>query len=245
MKSNKYLIIFYITSGILIIYSLYLIIDWYLENKQNTNLQDHTIEITTIEEQKDKYPYLKTDISNLIKENNETIGWIQVPNTNINYPVVQSTDNDYYLSHNFNKESNSAGWPFMDYRNDKSLLDSNTLIYAHNRLDGSMFGTLKNTLNEEWHSSNKYIFYNTDKTLNTYEVFSVYTVNVNDFKSTINFKSDEDFNDYLNIVKNKSIINLNVKVDYNDKILTLYTCSNNNNERTILHAKLVQTKKSE
>ena len=61
----------------------------------------------------------------------------------------------------------------------------------------------------------------------------------------INFKSDEDFNDYLNIVKNKSIINLNVKVDYNDKILTLYTCSNNNNERTILHAKLVQTKKSE
>lgn len=239
-----FLIIFYIISIILLLISIYLIIDWCIDNKQNKNTLEHLETITQIKEEKDKYPYIITDISALQEENNETIGWIKVPDTNINYPVVQTTNNDYYLKNNFNKKNNSAGWIFLDYRNDLNMNDSNLIIYGHNRLDKSMFGTLNNLLEEDWHSKNKYIFFNTKDSYNTYQVFSVYTVNINDFKNNINFRSDSEYKDYLDKAIHNSLFNLNVDVNYNDRILTLYTCSSKDNERTIVHAKLVQKKKA-
>ena len=242
-KLNIYLIIFYITCIILLIYSGYLIIDWFIDNKQNKTAKDHIIEITDIRViKKDKYPYLKTDLTNLKNENNDTVGWIQVPNTKINYPVVQGDDNDYYLNHNFYKKYNLAGWPFLDYRNNLNN-DYNTIIYGHNRLDDSMFGTLKKLLSEDYHSNNKYIYFNTSDTMNTYEIISVYTINANDFKANINFNNDTEYSDYLENIKNMSTIKLNNNVTYKDKIITLYTCSDNTNDRTIVHAKLIQTKK--
>lgn len=244
-KINKYILVFYITSIILLIYSGYLIIDWLIDNNQNKKAKNHIIEVTNITKvTKDRYPYLKTNLSNLIKENKETVGWIQVPNTKINYPVVQSTDNEYYLNHNFYKSYNLAGWIFMDYRNILNN-DSNIIIYGHNRLDESMFGTLKKLLKDEYHKSNKYIFFNTKDTISTYEIFSVYTINANDFKANTNFNNDSEYTDYLDNIKNLSIINFNNKVTYKDKIITLYTCSDNTNDRTIVHAKLVQAKKLE
>lgn len=244
-KINKYILVFYITSIILLIYSGYLIIDWFIDNNQNKKAKNHIIEVTNITKvTKDRYPYLKTNLSNLIKENNETVGWIQVPNTKINYPVVQSTDNEYYLNHNFYKSYNLAGWIFMDYRNILNN-DSNIIIYGHNRLDESMFGTLKKLLKDEYHKSNKYIFFNTKDTMSTYEIFSVYTINAKDFKANTNFNNDSEYTDYLDNIKNLSIINFNNKVTYKDKIITLYTCSDNTNDRTIVHAKLVQAKKLE
>lgn len=244
-KINKYILVFYITSIILLIYSGYLIIDWFIDNNQNKKAKNHIIEVTNITKvTKDRYPYLKTNLSNLIKENKETVGWIQVPNTKINYPVVQSTDNEYYLNHNFYKSYNLAGWIFMDYRNILNN-DSNIIIYGHNRLDESMFGTLKKLLKDEYHKSNKYIFFNTKDTMSTYEIFSVYTINAKDFKANTNFNNDSEYTDYLDNIKNLSIINFNNKVTYKDKIITLYTCSDNTNDRTIVHAKLVQAKKLE
>lgn len=242
IKKNKYFLIFYIASIILLIYSSYLIINWYLENSQNTKTQNYTIKISEIKEEKDKYPYITTNINNLIQENKNTIGWIQVPNTNINYPVVQTTDNDYYLTHDFYNKQSSAGWVFLDYRNNLENIDTNTIIYAHNRLDNSMFGTLKNTLNTDWYQNNKYIYFNTTNSMNTYEVFSIYTVNANNFKNSINLTNETETQEYLNDIKNKSIVNFNIDVTANNQIITLYTCANNNFDRTILHAKLVQKK---
>lgn len=242
-KINKYLLVFYITSIILLLYSGYLIVDWFIDNNQNKKAKDYVLEITNIEKiTKDRYPYIQIDFSNLIAENNNTVGWIQVPNTNINYPVVQSYDNDYYLNHNFYKKYNLAGWPFLDYRNNSNS-DYNTIIYGHNRLDESMFGTLKKLLKEDYHNTNKYIFFNTLDTMNTYEIFSVYTIDANEFKANINFNNDTEYEDYLNNIKNQSTIKLKSIVKPTDKIITLYTCSDNTNYRTIVHAKLIQTKK--
>lgn len=241
---RRLLIAFYIISILLLIYSAFLIVDWYIENSQNKNIKDHILTVTKIKQNKDKYPYITTDLSSLIEENNDTVAWLQVPDTNINYPIVKTNDNDYYLNHNFNKNYNTAGWVFMDYRNTIDNLDSNTIIYGHNRLDSSMFGTLKNTLEDNWHKNNKYIYFNTIDKAMTFQVFSVYTVNINDFKNNVNFKSDSEFEDYLKLIKHKSIIDFNVDINYTDKILTLYTCSTKENERTILHAKLVQEKES-
>ena len=69
--------------------------------------------------------------------------------SNINYPVVQTNNNDFYLNHSYNKSYNEAGWVFMDYRNN-NIMNKNTIIYAHSRVDGSMFHTLRNTLDEKW-----------------------------------------------------------------------------------------------
>lgn len=232
------------TSSLLLLFSIYSIINWFEENKENEIAKNHSIEVTNIKEENKEeiYPYLYTDFTTLLNENKNVKGWIQVPDTNINYPVLQYTDNDYYLNHNYYNQHSTAGWIFLDYRNSIHTQDMNTIIYAHNRLDGSMFYTLKNTLTEEWNNHNKYIYFNTLKDMNTYEVFSVYTINAKEFKSITNHNTEKEYQKYLDDIINKSIIPLNVQISTTDKILTLYTCTMNNIDRTILHAKLIQTK---
>ena len=105
-----------------------------------------------------------------------------------------------------------------------------------------MFGTLKNTLEENWYKKNKYIFFNTINSYLTYEVFSIYKIDKDDFKSNINLITEEDYQEYLNSAVQRSIYNFQVNVTTKDKILTLYTCDNDNENRTILQAKLVQEK---
>ena len=227
---------------ILVLTGFFCIYQWYKENNKNNELKDDLIRTSDQSTKKDAYPYITTDLKNLINQNNETIGWIKVPNTEINYPVVQTKDNTYYLNYDFEKKENTAGWIFLDYRNKLDNSDNNYIIYGHNRLDNSMFGTLKNTLNEEWYKNNKYIFFNTTNSYLTYEVFAVYSIDKDDFKSSINSISENDYNNYLKDAIKRSIYNFNVEVTTQDKIITLYTCTDDNESRTILQAKLVQTK---
>ena len=87
---------------------------------------------------------LEVDFNELLKKNPDTVGWIEVKGTNINYPIVQTTDNSYYLTLMLLMAlKNEAGWVFMDYRNDPVNFNQNTILYAHSRLTGSMFGSLK------------------------------------------------------------------------------------------------------
>ena len=231
-----------IVCGLVFLYSLYSIVSWFIENKRNNSVKEHVIELTNIETKKDEYPFISTDFANLLNENDKVKGWILVPDTNINYPVLQYSNNSYYLTHNFYDQYTTAGWVFLDYRN-KLDRDTNTILYAHNRLDGSMFGTLKNTLDEEWHSNNKYIYFNTLNSMNTYEVFSVYTIDVKDFLGITNFSTEKKYEAYLNNIINLSTIKLNVSVTKDDKIITLYTCNaRGETKRTVLHGKLVQSK---
>ena len=127
------------------------------ETKDNEN--------TEIIEQKEEIPkenpywdYIKMNLINvnfdeLLKINNETKGWIQVNGTNINYPFVQTNNNDYYLTHSFNKSYNQAGWVFMDYRNNTTDYDKNTILYAHGMNNKTMFGSLRNILSSSWYDN--------------------------------------------------------------------------------------------
>ena len=119
-----------------------------------------------------------TKLSKLENTNKDIVGWIQVNGTNINYPFVQTKDNDYYLNHSFNKDYNQAGWVFLDYRNNVNSFDKNTIIYAHSRLDKTMFGSLKNLLKSNWYENkNNHIIKLSTKNQNTlWQVFSVYHV---------------------------------------------------------------------
>lgn len=189
-----------------------------------------------------KMNLIDVDIKKLKEKNNDVKGWIQVKGTNINYPFVQTKDNDYYLNHSFNKTQNSAGWIFLDYRNDISNLNNrNTIIYGHGRLDNTMFGTLKNILNNDWiNNSNNYVIKISTEYENTlWQVFSVYkTPYTNDYLR-VNFSNNEDFLSFTNKLIKKSQYDFRTPINETDRILTLSTCVNTN-DRAVLHAKLIK-----
>ena len=178
------------------------------------------------------------DFDYLLKQNKDTIGWITVNNTNIDYPIVQTKNNKYYLNHAFDKKYTDAGWIFMDYRND-FLNDQNTIIYGHDRKDNSMFGTLKNTLKKDWYNdkTNHIITIYTKDNIYNFQVFSTYHIKTEDYYVTPNF-TKEEYKKFLKTILKRSTHNYKVKLDENNKILTLSTCYTKN-EKLVLHAVLV------
>ncbi len=188
-----------------------------------------------------KMPLIDVDIDKLIKQNKDTVGWINVNNTNINYPFMQTKDNKYYLTHAFDKSWNDAGWLFLDYRNNKDFSSKNNIIYGHSRLDKTMFGSLHNVLSSNWYNNkNNHIIRLSTQTENTmWQIFSVYKVPVETYYLTIDFPSSSDYSDFLKTIKGRSIHSFKVNVSSSDKILTLSTCSNNN-KRVVVHAKLIK-----
>ena len=188
-----------------------------------------------------KMNLINVDFTNLLNINRDTKGWIQVNGTNINYPFVQTTDNEYYLKRDFNKESNSAGWVYMDYRNNIENLDRNTILYAHGRLNGTMFGSLKNIFASDWFDdTDNHIIKLSTLTENTlWQVFSVYHIpTTSDYLQT-DFSSNEEFIKFVTMLMDRSQYEFNVEFNESDKILTLSTCYNDQ-ERVVLHAKLIK-----
>lgn len=188
-----------------------------------------------------KFPLIDVNITELKERNSDTVGWINVNNTNINYPFVQGKDNSYYLSHSYDKKYNEAGWVFLDYRNSKDLNNKNTILYAHSRLDKTMFGSLSKVLKSSWYNNkdNHIIRLSTDTENTLWQIFSVYKIPEESYYITTNFNTNEEYSKFLNTIKQRSIHNFNTNLDINDKILTLSTCYSDT-ERTVVHAKLIK-----
>ena len=187
-------------------------------------------------------PLSSVDFTSLLNENKDTVGWIIVNNTNVNYPVVQTDDNDYYLAHDFNKKRNSAGWVFADFRDDFDNLSRNTVIYAHGRKDKVMFGSLTNTLNKKWYTNldNQIIQLSTLKYNTMWQIFAVYKIEAESYYITTDFSSDTSFEAFIKTMKERSIYDFGVDVNKDDKLLTLSTCYNDNGIRLVVQAKLVK-----
>ena len=188
----------------------------------------------------DNTPKMLPKMASLLDLNSDTVGWLTVPGTNIDYPVVQTTDNKYYLTHNYDKEKDYNGWVFMNYFNVAQDLDKNTILFAHNRYySGVMFGTLSNVTKKNWYNeaSNISIYYNTLYDEYEWEVFSIYKIDVtDDYLKTI-FKTDDEWLDFIDLIRSRSIFNSNAQVGVNDKIITLSTCLDND-QRLVVHAVL-------
>lgn len=228
---------------------------WHKDSYKTNQQIEKIIQSTTIKTKIDKsniatgettnkddkrFKYLDVDFSDLLKQNDEVKGWIKVNNTNINYPFVQAKNNDFYLKHSFNKSYNSAGWVFADYRNNFEEWDNNTILYAHGRLDNTMFGSLKQSIEKEWYENqeNHYLQISTLSNNTIWQVFSVYTIEPETYYITTNFKDEEKFKIFLETIKNRSVYNFEVSLNTNDKILTLSSCYNDE-LRVVLHAKLI------
>ena len=186
--------------------------------------------------------FLSIDYSKLREKNKDIIGWVKVNSTNINYPVVQYSDNEYYLTHDLYRNYNGGGWVFLDYRNKNGFNNKNSIIYAHGRENKTMFGTLKNILNKEWYQNKDNYVIKTSSLSGSYvwQVFSVYKIpNTNDYIKT-NFNTDSEYQTFLNLITKRSIYDFNTNVTINNKILTLSTCFDDNS-KVVLHAKLIKS----
>lgn len=256
-------ILLMIVFGVILIISIIKIIGWNKDN-DNTSKQIEIVQDkakieevedddnTKIIEQPVKVPkanpywdYIKmnminVDFTELKKINNDVKGWIQVNGTNINYPFVQASDNKYYLNHSFNKSLNYAGWVFLDYRNNLTN-NKNTIIYAHGRLDKTMFGSLRNILSSGWlnNTDNYVVKLSTEKENTLWQVFSVYHIPTTSDYIQTEFSSDDEFLQLITKLKDRSMFNFNTDVNSNDNILTLSTCYSDT-EKVVLHAKLIK-----
>lgn len=188
-----------------------------------------------------KMNLISVNFDELLKLNDETKGWIKVNGTNINYPFVQTSNNDYYLTHSYNKSYNQAGWVFMDYRNDTVNYDKNTILYAHGMNNKTMFGSLRNILSSSWYNNtDNHIIKLSTPTENTlWQVFSVYHIETtNDYIQT-EFATDEEYQTFLDMLKGRSAVEFDTTIASTDKILTLSTCYNKT-DKVVMHAKLIK-----
>ena len=222
------------------------IINYLKDNKENKEIVEELSEmivpvIKNDEEVKVEY---NVDFKGLKEKNSDTVAYLKVKGTSIDYVVLKGEDNEFYLKHNFNKEKNVSGWVFADFHNKFDGMDKNIVIYAHNTRDGSMFGTLKSVLNEDWQKNkdNLKIVFVTEKGLYYYQVFSTYTALPEDYYIKTSFIDENEFSEFVNIIKARSNNDYNVEVTKDDNLLTLSSCVSNGSKRVVLHAKLVLDK---
>lgn len=254
---NLCLLIFFLVMLIVFLFSLIKVIMWIIDNNNTNDIikkvadtyeineKSYDNEVIINENEKDIYfdymnlKFIDVDINKLKTFNPDTIGFIKVMGTNINYPFVQTIDNDYYLNRSYDKTYNNAGWIFLDYRNNE-FNDKNTIIYGHGRINGTMFGSLKDTLKSSWQNNkdNYIIKISTEKENSIWQIFSVYKIaTTSDYLQTT--FSDNEFESFISLIKGRSSYNFETNVTNEDKVLTLSTCYNDN-DKMVVHAKLIK-----
>ena len=195
----------------------------------------------TKEEILEKYTF-SNSFKALKKINKETKAYLTVKNTEISYPVVQHSDNNYYLKYDFYKKKTSMGWVYFDYRNNTDEFDDNNIIYGHSMKNGTMFGTLRKVLNTTWRKNPDNMIITLDKVDKTYKfkIFSAYKVDYTTDYLRINFDSSEEKENFIKLLSGRSSFKSDTVVTSEDKILTLSTCTGGNNRRLVVHAVLLK-----
>ena len=184
------------------------------------------------------------DFARLEAINSDVIGWIEMEAIGISYPVVQGTDNNYYLHRTIQKTDNFAGTIFMDFQNHKNFGDRNSILYGHNMKNGSMFGLLKKYREQETYDKSPYFWIYTEDFIYKYEIYSCAEVDQYSKDYQITFRTRESFEDFLTRTKNQSAIDTGVDVKYGDTVITLSTCTGNDATRFIVQGKRVRTYKA-
>ena len=236
IKIKKWKIIAFSIFLIIFLFAFINLLRWFIYNKKTDNLIDNMIEIG-FSNQSENTENVENPINfeNLKNINSDVVGWIKIENTEINYPIVKTTDNDYYLHRDINKEYNTCGWIFMDYKNSKDFIDKNTVIYGHNIKSGLMFEPLQKIINNELGNNIIIEIYTETEKLN-YKVFSSYIEEPEDYAIKSNIVTEEEQSKYITEMLKRSSISYNLVPDKSDKLLTLSTCDNTGNKRILVHS---------
>ncbi len=184
--------------------------------------------------------YLKVDFDRLKEMNPDVAAWIEIPALSVSYPVVQGTDNTYYLHHLFTGEYNSSGSIFLDYHNQTDFTDKNTIIYGHNMKNGSMFGTLSDYADQSLWETYPYFYLYIPGHILKYQIFSCYAGSVGSEAYTYAFPGDTDFRDFLERILSYAGYDTGIRPTETDRVVTLSTCVNSRRDyRYLVHGKLV------
>ena len=183
----------------------------------------------------------------LYEQNQDFVGWISIPDTQLNYPVMQSVKiREYYLRRNFDKQYSYSGTPFMEEKCKIGQSD-NLIIYAHNMTNGTMFGDLTKYLYRPFYDSHQYLSFDTMDSFNTYQIFVVFKTQVytdHDFEyyTFIDAEDEDEFNQFIDTCREMALYTTGVDVHYGDKLITLSTCEySQDNGRLVVVAKLVDS----
>lgn len=167
----------------------------------------------------------------LYNKNKKLIGWLEIDDTNINYPVMQTINNEYYLDHNLNQEYDKNGSIFMDKDCDILKPSTNFILYGHNMKNGKMFGKLSLYSSEDYYKNHKYIQFDTIYEKGTYEIMyvfrsQIYTEEEIVFKyyQFIDVLSEQEFDSYIQAMAELSLYDTGVEAQFGDQLLTLSTC---------------------
>lgn len=174
-------------------------------------------------------------------QNEDVIGWIEIPDTEISYPLMQGDDDQYYLKHTFSGNKNSAGSIFVEYQNKPDLTDRHTIIYGHNMKNGSMFGGLKEYRNASYLVEHPMVYIDLEDGTHAYQIFSCYETPANSNTYTIGFASQPDgrYEQFVQTLKNSSAYDTGIDVSKNDRVITLSTCTKRSENRFVVHAKRI------
>ena len=226
-------------------YSAYNLINIYLNYKKIDDDYGELAKTYTKEkeEKEEKESYLQINWDELLQRNKDVKAWIQIPNTNVNYPVLQGETNDTYIHSDIDHNELSAGSIFIASENEDPFNDFNTVIYGHNMKNGSMFAQLKKfTQDEETYKKSKYFWIFTPEKNYRYEIISAYTTGVNSDTYTLFKGPGEEFEKYLEKIRGYSEIQTDAEgMNIKDKIITLSTCTGNEATRYVVQGKRVDT----
>lgn len=176
-------------------------------------------------------PDILPEYSLIHQKNQRLIGWVKIDDTIIDYPVMQTVNNEYYLDHNFNQEEDRNGCIFMDYQCDVIKGCDNIILYGHHMKSGKMFGTLNKYSKESYYEEHPTIQFDTIYEKGTYQVMYVFRSKVYSeeevtfkYYQFINAASEKEFNSAMNEMAALSLYDTGVTASYGDKLLTLSTC---------------------
>ena len=173
--------------------------------------------------------------------NTDIVGWLYCPNTIINYPVMQTTDNDYYLHRSYDRQPNTAGALFADYNAAIGVTYSNFIVYGHNMKDGSMFATIYNYVDQEFYNQHPIMYLLTPTQNYRVDLIAAHIV-----ESTLDnypgYFQEGEYQDYLNMITASSFFRTSASVSTDCQLITMSTCdysSNYRDPRFLLHGLLV------
>ena len=181
------------------------------------------------------------DWEKLKQINGDFVGWIRLDDSTVDYPFVQGTDNEYYLRHLFDGTYNNSGCVFMDVNNNRDFSDKNTILYAHNMKNGTMFASIEKYKDASYYDGHKVIhIYTEAATYDVYPVAGIVTDGQDDYVRT-SFNDDNDFMSYVNRFVSSSTFTSEQSIESTDRIVMLSTCNYDRSDgRYVLIGKLVQ-----
>ncbi len=230
----------------------YLVYNSYNSNK-NKDLYGDLQQNIILDETTNELAYVKSEfiekVKELQKENTDIKGWIRIEDTNINYPILQTDNNDYYLTHNYKKEKSSYGSIFINSNCDIKNNNANVIIYGHDMKDNQMFKDLIKYQNKEFYEQHPIIKIATEEGENDYEIIFAFKSrvfyqnekNVFRYYQYFDFENESKYNEYINNCKKIQLYDTGKTANYGEQLITLITCEySQENGRMIIVAKKTQ-----